>query len=79
MFSQPDLRASGPVPCATFRLEYVRVSAHEFRLLLRCELHHAKLQGMVQRREDPVADAEIGMTHVRAFDRACIPNAIRRK
>jgi len=43
------------------------MSAHELLLLVWCELHHAELAVVVQRREDPIVDAEVGMAHVLAF------------
>ena len=43
------------------------MSAGELLLLVRCEIHHAKLAVVVQRREDTIIDSEVRMAHVRAF------------
>ena len=43
------------------------MSAREVLLLVWCERHHADVPVVVQRREDPIVDAEVGMAHVRAF------------
>jgi hypothetical protein len=43
------------------------MSARELLLLVWREHHHAKLAVVVQGREDPIIDAEVGMAHVRAF------------
>ena len=42
----------------------------ELLLLVWCELDHSELLIRMDRREDPSIDAEVGMAHVRAFDRA---------
>ena len=39
-------------------------------LLLRGELDHAALPAGMERRENPVIHPEIGVTHMRAFNRA---------
>jgi hypothetical protein len=44
------------------------MGAHELLLLVRGEGHHAELPVVVERREDPIIDAEVRMAHVRAFD-----------
>ena len=43
------------------------MSAHELILLVGCERHHAELPVVVERREDPIIDAEVRMAHVCAF------------
>jgi hypothetical protein len=43
------------------------MSARELLLLIWCERHHGKLGIVMQRREDPIIDAEVRMAHVRAF------------
>lgn len=43
---------------------------HEVLLLLRGERQPPELPVVVQRREDPIVDAEVRMAHVRAFDRS---------
>jgi len=49
------------------------MSAHELLLLLWCERHHATLAVVVQRREDPIIDAEVRMAHVCALDGSLHP------
>jgi hypothetical protein len=44
------------------------MSAHELRLLIRREGHHGELRVVMERRENPIVDAEVRMAHVRAFD-----------
>jgi hypothetical protein len=42
----------------------------ELLLLIWCERDHSELPVGMDRRKDPGIDAEVGMAHVRAFDRA---------
>ena len=65
--SQPYPRRSGPPPCPAFGRERVGMSARELLLLVWCERHHAERPVVVQRREDPIIDAEVWMAHVCAF------------
>jgi len=44
------------------------MSARELLLLVWCERHHAERPVVVERREDPIIDAEVRMAHVGAFD-----------
>jgi hypothetical protein len=46
------------------------VIPHELLLLAWRELDHSELHISMQRREDPIVDAKIGVTHVSAFERA---------
>jgi hypothetical protein len=43
------------------------MSARELLLLVWCERQPAELPVVVQRREDPIIDAEVRMAHVCAF------------
>src|SRR5262247_3817300 len=64
-----DHRRTAAPPGAAGRLEHVWIIAHECRLFLRRQRHHAARFVCVERRENLLAaDAEVRMTHVRAFD-----------
>jgi hypothetical protein len=43
------------------------MSARELLLVVWCERHHAELPVLVERRKDPIVDAEVRMAHVCAF------------
>ena len=63
-----DARTPLPSPGTGFWLEHIGVASDEFRLLLGRQLDHPGLVTGMKRREDPAAGAEIGMSHVRAFN-----------
>ena len=68
--SQPYARASRSTPGAALRCKRFGMVVDELLLLVWCEVDHSELLIRMDRREDPSFDAEVGMTHVHAFDRA---------
>ena len=49
------------------------MSTYELLLLVWCERHHSEFRVVVERREDPMVDAEVRVAHVFAFDGAVHP------
>src|ERR1051325_7657501 len=67
--TQFDARTALAAPGPLDRLKNRWLRACEYRLLIRCKLNHPPLLVRAQRGEDLAGDAEIGMVHVRGFDR----------